>query len=48
LEQPPLTTPPRRLVTPQKRDDDADASIRPLALADFTARRRRARPQGVH
>jgi Holliday junction DNA helicase RuvB len=36
LEQPPLTTPPRRLVTPQKRDDDADASIRPLALADFT------------
>jgi len=31
-----LTTPPRRLVTPQKRDDDADASIRPLALADFT------------
>jgi Holliday junction DNA helicase RuvB len=36
LEQPPLITPPRRLVTPQKRDDDADASIRPLALADFT------------
>jgi holliday junction DNA helicase RuvB len=31
-----LTTPPRRLVTPQKRDDDTDASIRPLALADFT------------
>ena len=31
-----MTTPPRRLVTPQKRDDDADASIRPLALADFT------------
>jgi len=31
-----LITPPRRLVTPQKRDDDADASIRPLALADFT------------
>jgi Holliday junction DNA helicase RuvB len=36
VEQPPLTTPPRRLVTPQKREDDADASIRPLALADFT------------
>ena len=36
MEQRPLTTPPRRLVTPQKRDDDADASIRPLALADFT------------
>ena len=31
-----MTTPPRRLVTPQKREDDADASIRPLALADFT------------
>jgi Holliday junction DNA helicase RuvB len=31
-----LTTPPRRLVTPEKRADDADASIRPLALADFT------------
>ena len=31
-----MTTPPRRLVTPQKRDDDADASIRPLALANFT------------
>ena len=31
-----MTTPPRRLVTPQKRDDDADASIRPMALADFT------------
>ncbi len=31
-----MTTPPRRLVTPQKRDDDADASIRPLALAEFT------------
>jgi holliday junction DNA helicase RuvB len=31
-----LTAPPRRLVTPEKRDDDADVSIRPLALADFT------------
>ena len=31
-----MTTPPRRLVTPQKREDDADASIRPLVLADFT------------
>jgi Holliday junction DNA helicase RuvB len=31
-----LTNPPRRLVTPQKRADDTDASIRPLALADFT------------
>ncbi|WP_202620501.1 Holliday junction branch migration DNA helicase RuvB [Methylocystis heyeri] len=27
---------PRSLVTPQKRDDDTDASIRPLTLADFT------------
>lgn len=31
-----MTNPPRRLVTPQKRADDTDASIRPLALADFT------------
>jgi Holliday junction DNA helicase RuvB len=31
-----LTTPPRRLVTPEKRDDDSDVSLRPLALADFT------------
>jgi Holliday junction DNA helicase RuvB len=32
-----LATPPRRLLTPEKRDDDReDASIRPLALADFT------------
>ena len=31
-----MTTPPRRLVTPEKRDDDADASIRPLSLDDFT------------
>jgi Holliday junction DNA helicase RuvB len=28
--------PPPRLVTPEKRDDDADVSLRPLALADFT------------
>ena len=27
---------PRRLVTPEKRDDDSDASLRPLTLADFT------------
>lgn len=27
---------PRSLVTPQKREDDTDASIRPLTLADFT------------
>jgi len=27
---------PRRLVTPEKRDDDTDASLRPLTLADFT------------
>ncbi len=31
-----MTTPPRRLVTPEKRDDDTDSSIRPLTLADFT------------
>jgi Holliday junction DNA helicase RuvB len=28
--------PPARLVTPQKREDDADLSLRPLTLADFT------------
>ena len=31
-----MTTPPRRLVTPEKRDDDVDASLRPQTLADFT------------
>jgi holliday junction DNA helicase RuvB len=31
-----LTVPPKRLVAPEKRDDDADASIRPLSLMDFT------------
>ncbi|MBI1980916.1 MAG: Holliday junction branch migration DNA helicase RuvB [Methylocystis sp.] len=31
-----MTTPPRRLVTPEQRDDDADPSLRPLSLADFT------------
>ena len=31
-----MTTPPRRLVTPEKRDDDTDLSLRPLTLADFT------------
>src|SRR5512137_855971 len=31
-----LTTPPRRLVSPEPRDDDTDASLRPLTLADFT------------
>jgi holliday junction DNA helicase RuvB len=31
-----LTTPPRRLVTPEQRDDDTDSSLRPLTLADFT------------
>ena len=30
-----LTT-PARLVGPEQRDDDADASLRPLSLADFT------------
>ncbi len=30
-----MTTPPRRLVTADKRDDDVDASLRPQKLADF-------------
>ncbi len=31
-----MTTPPRRLVSPETREDDTDASLRPLTLADFT------------
>ena len=31
-----MTTPPRRLLSAEKRDDDVDASIRPLSLDDFT------------
>ena len=32
-----MAQPPRRLLSPEKREDDAsEASIRPLALADFT------------
>ncbi len=31
-----MPAPPRRLVNPEKRDDDADASLRPMTLADFT------------
>ena len=31
-----LPTPPRRLVTPEQRDDDADSSLRPLTLDQFT------------
>ncbi|HYP56753.1 MAG TPA: Holliday junction branch migration DNA helicase RuvB [Beijerinckia sp.] len=31
-----MSKPPARLVTPQKREDDADLSPRPLTLADFT------------
>ncbi len=31
-----MAAPPRRLVTPEKRDDDVDASLRPLSLEDFT------------
>src|SRR6478672_8118784 len=29
------TPPPRRLVTPEKREDDLESSIRPLILEDF-------------
>jgi Holliday junction DNA helicase RuvB len=37
LERFTVATPPCRLLTPEKREDDAaEASIRPLALADFT------------
>ena len=30
-----VSTPPRRLVTPERRDEDADASLRPQRLAEF-------------
>ena len=30
-----MTTAPRRLITPEKREDDADASLRPQKLAEF-------------
>ena len=30
-----MSTPPRRLVTPERREDDADASLRPQRLAEF-------------
>ncbi|MBK9082218.1 MAG: Holliday junction branch migration DNA helicase RuvB [Rhizobiales bacterium] len=31
-----MTTAPRRLTSPDRREDDADASLRPLSLVDFT------------
>jgi Holliday junction DNA helicase RuvB len=31
-----MTIPPRRLLDPQKREDDLERSLRPLVLADFT------------
>ncbi len=31
-----MSLPPRRLVAPEKRDDDVDASLRPQTLVDFT------------
>src|SRR5881398_3686877 len=30
---------PNRLLTPERREDDADPSLRPLSLADFTGQR---------
>jgi holliday junction DNA helicase RuvB len=30
-----MSTSPRRLVTPERRDDDADTSLRPLRLSEF-------------
>src|SRR6266536_4298883 len=30
-----MSTPPRRLVTPERREDDAEASLRPQRLAEF-------------
>ena len=33
---PPMTSPKPRLLSPEKREDDTEASIRPLSLLDFT------------
>src|SRR5213082_3658633 len=30
-----MTTAPRRIVTPERRDEDADSSLRPQRLSDF-------------
>src|SRR5512138_975834 len=30
-----MTTPPRRLITPERREEDADASLRPQKLSEF-------------
>src|SRR5512138_2449355 len=30
-----MTTPPRRLITPERREEDADASLRPQKLGEF-------------
>ena len=30
-----MSTPPRRLVTPERREDDAEASLRPQRLSEF-------------
>src|SRR5918996_3421552 len=35
-----MATNPRPLLMPDRRDDDADASLRPLALAEFIGQRR--------
>jgi Holliday junction DNA helicase RuvB len=31
-----VTSPPRKILSPEKREDDLESSIRPLTLADFT------------
>ena len=35
-EGPPMSSAPRKILAPEKREDDLEASIRPLTLADFT------------
>ena len=36
-------TKPNPLLTPERREDDADTSLRPLSLAEFVGQARRAR-----
>ena len=38
---------PTRLVTPEKREDDLETSLRPLALSDFTGQRAARPSEGV-
>ena len=42
-----MPPPPRRLITPEKRDDDTETSVRPLSLVDFTGQEAARKNLGV-